>query len=137
MERTVDDPIYSSTDTMSLDPRFMLDTCPQFLIPDLNTGKYHQSSVDLLQLEKNKKKTEPDCKVCGDKSSGRHYGQFTCEGCKSFFKRSIRNQSSYQCYLHGDCLVDIQRRNNCQFCRLKKCFFAGMRKEGNLILLLF
>lgn len=30
-----------------------------------------------------------ECVVCGDKSSGKHYGQFSCEGCKSFFKRLL------------------------------------------------
>lgn len=27
------------------------------------------------------------CKVCGDKSSGVHYGVITCEGCKVSIKR--------------------------------------------------
>ncbi|XP_048845228.1 nuclear receptor subfamily 2 group F member 6-like isoform X1 [Brienomyrus brachyistius] len=71
-----------------------------------------------------------DCAVCGDKSSGKHYGVFTCEGCKSFFKRSIRRSLSYTCRSNRDCQIDQHHRNQCQFCRLKKCFRVGMRKEA-------
>ncbi|RXN02286.1 nuclear receptor subfamily 2 group F member 6-like isoform X1 [Labeo rohita] len=78
-----------------------------------------------------------DCVVCGDKSSGKHYGVFTCEGCKSFFKRSIRRNLNYTCryinYLHRsnrECQIDQHHRNQCQYCRLKKCFRVGMRKEA-------
>jgi len=70
------------------------------------------------------------CVVCGDKSSGKHYGQYTCEGCKSFFKRSVRRSLSYQCRGSRNCPIDQHHRNQCQHCRLKKCFRNGMRKEG-------
>ncbi|CCG58696.1 Protein CBR-UNC-55, isoform a [Caenorhabditis briggsae] len=71
-----------------------------------------------------------DCVVCGDKSSGKHYGQFSCEGCKSFFKRSIRRSLSYTCRATKNCAIDVQHRNQCQYCRLTKCIRMGMRKEG-------
>ncbi|CAI9608308.1 unnamed protein product [Staurois parvus] len=68
--------------------------------------------------------------VCGDKSSGKHYGQFTCEGCKSFFKRSVRRNLTYTCRGNRDCPIDQHHRNQCQYCRLKKCLKVGMRREG-------
>merc|ERR1719458_2124264 len=70
------------------------------------------------------------CVVCSDKSSGKHYGQVTCEGCKSFFKRSVRRNLTYQCRGNKNCPIDQHHRNQCQHCRLKKCYKAGMRKEA-------
>lgn len=77
-----------------------------------------------------------ECVVCGDKSSGKHYGQFTCEGCKSFFKRSVRRNLSYTCRGNRNCPVDQHHRNQCQYCRLKKCLKMGMRREGKQLVLL-
>ncbi|XP_065672722.1 nuclear receptor subfamily 2 group F member 1-B isoform X6 [Hydra vulgaris] len=75
-------------------------------------------------------KSKPiDCGVCGDKSSGKHYGVYTCEGCKSFFKRSIRRNLAYTCRAFQNCSIDLNHRNQCQYCRLKKCVKVGMRKD--------
>merc|ERR1719219_764846 len=73
---------------------------------------------------------EINCVVCGDKSSGKHYGQFTCEGCKSFFKRSVRRNLTYQCRGSRNCPIVQHHRNQCQHCRLKKCFKMGLRREA-------
>ncbi|GIY69899.1 probable nuclear hormone receptor HR3, partial [Caerostris extrusa] len=45
------------------------------------------------------------CKVCGDKSSGVHYGVITCEGCKGFFRRSQSSVVNYQCPRQKNCVV--------------------------------
>ena len=72
------------------------------------------------------------CKVCGDYSSGKHYGIFACDGCAGFFKRSIRRGREYLCKSRdgGSCKVDKMHRNQCRGCRLNRCLEVGMNKEA-------
>ena len=70
------------------------------------------------------------CVVCGDRASGRHYGVVSCEGCKGFFKRSMRKDQGYRCRMNKDCDVNKNYRNRCQYCRLQKCLAMGMRSDS-------
>ncbi|XP_047360832.1 protein dissatisfaction-like isoform X1 [Vespa velutina] len=74
------------------------------------------------------------CGVCGDRSSGKHYGIYSCDGCSGFFKRSIHNHREYTCKaqgaLKGRCPIDKTHRNQCRACRLAKCFKVKMNKEA-------
>ncbi|XP_027565338.1 nuclear receptor ROR-gamma-like, partial [Neopelma chrysocephalum] len=70
------------------------------------------------------------CKICGDKSSGIHYGVITCEGCKGFFRRSQKGGPSYACSRQQNCPIDRATRNRCQHCRLQKCLRLGMSRQA-------
>jgi hypothetical protein len=70
------------------------------------------------------------CLVCGDKASGRHYGVVSCEGCKGFFKRSVRKSVKYTCLSTNNCIVNKTMRNRCQSCRWQKCLNSGMKIEA-------
>lgn len=77
------------------------------------------------------------CEVCSDAASGYHYGVYSCEGCKAFFKRSTQGDTpSYVCPATNTCTIDKQRRKSCQSCRLKKCFNVGMTKTSKFIAIL-
>ncbi|XP_069694352.1 orphan steroid hormone receptor 2 isoform X2 [Periplaneta americana] len=95
----------------------------QMLDIDMSTGLVVQDKVRSLCLGVEL------CVVCGDRASGRHYGAISCEGCKGFFKRSIRKQLGYQCRGNKNCEVTKHHRNRCQYCRLQKCLAMGMRSD--------
>lgn len=70
------------------------------------------------------------CSICGDRATGKHYGASSCDGCKGFFRRSVRKNHVYSCRFSRQCVIDKDKRNQCRYCRLKKCFRAGMKKEA-------
>ncbi|XP_063412689.1 ecdysone-inducible protein E75-like isoform X2 [Mytilus trossulus] len=104
------------------------------------TGKDIESKTFPPRPSKNAKRVKkiyPDghilCKICGDKASGFHYGVFSCEGCKGFFRRTVRQKLTYKPCANGDkkgCLIMRISRNRCQYYRMKKCFDAGMSHEA-------
>ncbi|CAH1787463.1 unnamed protein product, partial [Owenia fusiformis] len=70
------------------------------------------------------------CAICGDRASGKHYGVYSCEGCKGFFKRTVRKDLTYACRDERNCIIDKRQRNRCQYCRYMKCLAMGMKREA-------
>ncbi|XP_023211453.1 hepatocyte nuclear factor 4-gamma-like [Centruroides sculpturatus] len=70
------------------------------------------------------------CAICGDKATGKHYGANSCDGCKGFFRRSVRKCQKYSCRYGKNCVIDKDKRNQCRYCRFKKCCKVGMKKEA-------
>lgn len=71
------------------------------------------------------------CAVCGDRSSGKHYDVFTCDGCSNFFKRNVRNppMKPFVCRAGNRCAITLSERNDCRSCRMRKCWDVGMRAD--------
>nr|XP_039247593.1 ecdysone-inducible protein E75-like [Styela clava] len=71
------------------------------------------------------------CRVCGDNTSGVHYGVDACEGCKGFFRRTTGQNLKYPvCKLGGNCEINRESRNRCQSCRYETCVKVGMSRKA-------
>ncbi|KAL7985281.1 hypothetical protein Chor_003851 [Crotalus horridus] len=78
------------------------------------------SLLDQLQMgcdEANSGSLNMECRVCGDKASGFHYG--------GFFRRTIRMKLEYE-KCERNCKIKKKNRNKCQYCRFQKCLSLGM-----------
>ncbi|XP_021524347.1 peroxisome proliferator-activated receptor alpha isoform X1 [Aotus nancymaae] len=98
------------TDTLSPASSPSSVTCP--VVP----GSADESPGGALNIE---------CRICGDKASGYHYGVHACEGCKGFFRRTIRLKLVYD-KCARNCKIQKKNRNKCQYCRFHKCLSVGM-----------
>lgn len=112
-----------SADFFSL-MRPTMDPNLQQMSPRNNTGYPNKKET---RYEDNEDKV---CQICSDRATGKHYKVFSCEGCKNFFRRSVRKNVKYVCPAYGKCPVHKDQRTRCKACRLKKCLKAGMRKEA-------
>ncbi|XP_060805652.1 hepatocyte nuclear factor 4-gamma isoform X2 [Amyelois transitella] len=111
---------YLLSSTMRLEDSFL-----QILDSDiqLETSSSEASAASSTALSQH-------CAICGDRATGKHYGASSCDGCKGFFRRSVRKNHLYTCRFSRNCVVDKDKRNQCRYCRLRKCFKAGMKKEA-------
>uniref|UniRef100_A0A8B9L033 Hepatic nuclear factor 4, beta n=1 Tax=Astyanax mexicanus TaxID=7994 RepID=A0A8B9L033_ASTMX len=48
------------------------------------------------------------CSICADKATGKHYGANSCDGCKGFFRRSVRKNHAYTCRVLSYCNPERQ-----------------------------
>ncbi|XP_017352115.1 peroxisome proliferator-activated receptor delta isoform X2 [Ictalurus punctatus] len=67
-----------------------------------------------------------ECRICGDQASGFHYGVHACEGCKGFFRRTVRMKLEYE-KCERSCKILKKNRNKCQYCRFQKCVMLAIR----------
>ncbi|XP_013414288.1 uncharacterized protein LOC106176446 [Lingula anatina] len=70
------------------------------------------------------------CKVCGYMANGVHFGVETCEGCKKFFRRGLKECATYHCKALKDCAINPKNRNDCRYCRYQKCLAVGMSRDA-------
>ncbi|CAF1009630.1 unnamed protein product [Adineta steineri] len=93
--------------------------------------KYDISTLENNQNEKKKyEKKDLRCTVCGARAFGYNFDQITCESCKAFFRRNaLKNMTELHCRADGNCNITLENRRHCTYCRIKKCFSIGMRKE--------
>uniref|UniRef100_A0A914NEC4 Nuclear receptor domain-containing protein n=1 Tax=Meloidogyne incognita TaxID=6306 RepID=A0A914NEC4_MELIC len=82
--------------------------------------------VDHINLEKDK----AVCTVCGDIASGLHYGVISCNGCKTFFRRTVMTGRKFVCRKDGNCCFDKKDRCACRACRFRICVEAGMDEKA-------
>ncbi|CAP39694.1 Protein CBR-NHR-101 [Caenorhabditis briggsae] len=74
--------------------------------------------------------SEELCLVCNDISSGYHYGVPSCNGCKTFFRRTIMQKHIFVCQHEKNCSVDRSIRCACRYCRFEKCLKVGMDRSA-------
>ncbi|KAL7076738.1 hypothetical protein ACQ4LE_003964, partial [Meloidogyne hapla] len=93
-------------------------------------GTREATSTSFLSLKRPNDETQELCSVCNDIATGFHYGTPSCNGCKTFFRRTVMKKQVFQCQFDGNCPVDKNVRCACRHCRFKKCLEAGMSKES-------
>ncbi|UJR13959.1 hypothetical protein I4U23_000962 [Adineta vaga] len=68
------------------------------------------------------------CLVCHDESSGYHFGAYTCESCKAFYRRVTKDphiEIKHSCEIPLPNITKSNRKD-CRACRKAKCVRVGM-----------
>ncbi|KAI1718737.1 zinc finger, c4 type (two domains) domain-containing protein [Ditylenchus destructor] len=83
----------------------------------------------LLPLKGPKTQAPTQCLICGDRASCCHYDVPSCNGCKTFFRRTLLSKKRYVCNYNGFCNV-FKSNERCRACRFDRCVLAGMNPRA-------
>ncbi|CAF3049811.1 unnamed protein product [Rotaria sp. Silwood2] len=98
----------------------------------LSSENDHKYSQTLPTNNTTEESQQPSliCGVCGAPAFGYNFDQITCESCKAFFRRNaLRYMPDLKCRYSSSCIINVNTRRQCTYCRLKKCFDIKMRKD--------
>ncbi|CAM4784235.1 unnamed protein product [Rotaria magnacalcarata] len=100
-------------------------------ISSIASFEMQQQGMNLTTDEGNIGVPSRHCSVCGDISTGIHFGGNSCESCKAFFRRSVQcsRYQNYKCSNEAQCPVNTVTRKVCQHCRYTKCTTIGMKPK--------
>uniref|UniRef100_A0A914CBJ7 Uncharacterized protein n=1 Tax=Acrobeloides nanus TaxID=290746 RepID=A0A914CBJ7_9BILA len=92
---------------------------------DVENLQNQQAATSSSSINKLKPKF---CAICGDETNCYHYDVASCNGCKTFFRRSLIDKRAYVCKRNRKC--DIEAGVRCRACRFTKCVLAGMNPDA-------
>ncbi|KAI1698166.1 zinc finger, c4 type (two domains) domain-containing protein [Ditylenchus destructor] len=108
-----------------LDPRkaFFDSGCLTFTSSELQNGQLTpKKSAQVME-----KPTK--CLVCSYPTNFYHYDVPSCNGCKTFFRRSLFEFKTYECKRNVMCGT-MNGINRCRACRFDRCVLVGMNPRG-------
>ncbi|GMR45630.1 hypothetical protein PMAYCL1PPCAC_15825, partial [Pristionchus mayeri] len=70
------------------------------------------------------------CSVCGHPATGIHYLAISCNGCRSFFRRTVALRKTYACKRADPDKLECFKEFGCKSCRFALCEGAGMNAEA-------
>ena len=88
---SVPDPNSANSSPQAVFPQYPSPMAPrsvEFPAPPTMPNPGHPSAAN--EEERIVGSSSRRCEVCKEYASGNHYGCWTCEGCKAFFKRSVQ-----------------------------------------------
>ncbi|CAI2353939.1 unnamed protein product [Caenorhabditis sp. 36 PRJEB53466] len=110
-------------------------TSEKCLLPDVeDEGRFDSPKGQRNQRHMSRSQCPSKCQVCRHPATGYHYEVPSCNGCKTFFRRSILDGRKYCCLkmkkcMSGDEPTDLTRRM-CRACRFESCVEAGMNPSA-------
>ncbi|CAF1010386.1 unnamed protein product [Rotaria sp. Silwood1] len=90
-----------------------------------NLDTMKMSSHDVISPSNSSKQP---CVVCHEESSGYHFGAYTCESCKAFYRRVTKDPNieiKHSCEIPLPNITKLNRKD-CRACRKDKCERVGM-----------